>query len=341
MGRLTWTILRPKENNMSEINDISQPAIEASENTNFDAIANEVNDELLDSAEADEAGEEAAVIDAAAKAGQISKKEAVELKRKFKIKVDGEESEEELDFSDEEAVKKHLQKSRAFDKRVKDFSSYKSQVEQMLQMLQSDPEGALEKLGIDVDGLSEKRLSRKIDEMKKSPEQLEREKMEKELEDLRGEKKKLNEQKEQAELEKMRNEAAQEIQDDITGALTNAKSILPKGNPLVMQRIAQTMMFAMKNGYPQVTAKDVIPLVEKQWKEEMNQLASSLDDDALEALVGKSNLDKYRKSRLQKKSVAKTDTAKQAVKDTGSKKSSAEPKDQVKHNFKDVFDFRK
>jgi hypothetical protein len=323
---------------MSEVSDISQPAIEASENTDFDAIANEVNEELLDDEASDDSVE---AIDAAAKAGQISKKEAVELKKKFKIKVDGEESEEELDFSDEESVKKHLQKSRAFDKRVKDFSSYKSQVEQMLQLLQTDPEGALEKLGIDVDGLSEKRLSRKIDEMKKSPEQIEREKMEKELEDLRSEKKKLNEAKEQAELEKLRNEAATQIQDDISGALTSAKSILPKNNPLVMQRIAQTMMFAMKNGYPQVTAKDVIPLVEKQWKEEMNQLAASLDDDALEQLVGKANLDKYRKSRIQKKTAVKTETAKQVVKDTGSKKSDSQPKEQVKRNFKDVFDFRK
>lgn len=323
---------------MSEANDISQPAMEASENTDFDAIANEVNEELLDDEVSDDSAE---AIDAAAKAGQISKKEAVELKKKFKIKVDGEESEEELDFSDEESVKKHLQKSRAFDKRVKDFSSYKSQVEQMLQLLQTDPEGALEKLGIDVDNLSEKRLSRKIDEMKKSPEQIEREKMEKELEDLRSERKKLNEAKEQAELEKLRNEAATQIQDDISGALTNAKSILPKNNPLVMQRIAQTMMFAMKNGYPQVTAKDVIPLVEKQWKEEMNQLAASLDEDALEQLVGKANLDKYRKARIQKKSPVKTETAKQVVKDTGSKKSELAPKDQIKRNFKDVFDFRK
>lgn len=324
---------------MSEANDISQPQLEGAEPTDFESIGDEVTDGMDDDA-SDLDVDDAASIDAAAKAGDISKKQAAVLKKTLKVKVDGVESDEELSWDDDEGLKRHLQKSKAFDKRTKEHSAYKSQVDQMLQMLMDDPEGALEKLGIDVDGLSEKRLSKKIEEMKKSPEQLEKEKMTKELEDLRTERKKITEAKEQAEMEKMRNEAASQIQDDITTALESANSVLPKRNPVVMQRIAQTMLFAMQNGYPGVTAKDVIPIVERQFEEEMNGLFGDSSDELFERLATKGRIDKYRKAKVQKKVQAKTETAKQAVRDSGSRRVE-EPKDQPKLRMKDVFDFRK
>ena len=74
---------------------------------------------------------------------------AKELKKKLKLKVDGEEYEEEIDFNDDENLRKHLQKSKAFDKRAKEFTGYKSQVEQLLKMLEEDPEALLEKMGKD------------------------------------------------------------------------------------------------------------------------------------------------------------------------------------------------
>jgi hypothetical protein len=326
---------------MSDTND--SPALAVAEPLNTSAVLEEGTDQINDDGSdiIDEAAPEAAAIDAAAKAGDITKQQAAVMKKKLMIKVDGVESEEEIDFADEENLKKHLQKSKAFDKRLKEFSGYKSQVEQMLEMLKSDPEALLEKMGINVDELSEKRLSKKVDEMKKSPEQLKAEKMEKELDELRKEKKAAKDSEEKAQLENMRNQAAQQIEGDITSALSNAKSVLPKNSPIVLQRVAQTMLMAMQNGYPQVTAKDVIPLVEKQWKEELNAFFSVSSEDTLEALVGKTNLDKYRKAKITNKKAAPVIAAKQSVKDTGAKpstKAEAEPK---KYKMKDVFDFRK
>lgn len=325
---------------MSEINNAAPPAAPA------EAIASESNeslessmgmdvssDEGMQSSDSDLSSEDS--IDAAEASGEISAKEAKELKKVLKLKVDGQEIEETLDFNDEEGLKKHLQKSKAFDKRLKEFSTYKSQVEQMLEMLQSDPEALLEKMGINVDELSEKRLTKKIEEMKKSPEQIEREKMEKELEDLRKEKKKAEEERQKAELERMRNEQAQQIETDISSALDDAKSILPKKNPLVMQRIAQTMLMAMQNGYPEVTAKDVIPLVEKQWKTELNEFFSVVPEEVLEQLVGKENIDRHRKKRIATKPKVQTTTANQIAKDTGAKKEQDKP--QEKLSYKDFF----
>ena len=285
----------------------------------------------------EEATEEA-TIDAAAEAGDITPKEAQALKKKLKLKVDGEEFEEEIDFADEENLKKHLQKSKAFDKRVKEFTGYKSQVEQLLHMLENDPEALLEKMGKNVDEMAEKRLQRKIEEMKKSPEQLEREKMEKELQELKAEKKRIEEERQKAEEENLRNKTAMEIENEIMNALDSAKSILPKKNPLVLQRISAAMLLDIMNGYPHVTVKDVIPLVEKQWKQELNEFFGVTSEEALEQLVGKANLDKYRKSKVSQKKVANTTTAKQLVKDSGT---SSKPKEEApKKSFKSVFNFR-
>lgn len=282
---------------------------------------------------------EDAAIAAAEKSGDLTKKQAQDLRKKLKIKVDGEESEVELDFNDEETLKKHLQKSNAFDKRLKEFSSYKNQVDQMIQMLQNDPEAFLEKAGYNVDDMAEKRLKRKVEEMKKTPEQLEKETMQKELEGLKKKLKDEEDLKAQAEMEKLRQTQAASIQEEIMGALDDVKNKLPKNNPFVVEKIARNMVFAMKNGYPNVTAKDVIPIVEKQWKEELRSYFDTSTEDFFEELVGKSNLDRYRKQKISaaRKSSANTQTAKQIVQDTGNTKKVE--KEKPKASFKKLFSY--
>ena len=232
--------------------------------TDIDALEQELFPEDSGSSNVDTSSAES--IDAAQKAGDISKAEATALKKKLKLKVDGQEFEEEVDFNDEDSLRRHLQKSKAFDKRMQEFSGYKQQVDMILEMLENDPEGLLEKMGKNVDELAESRLRRRVEELKKSPEQLEKERMAKELQELREEKKRIQEEKEMAEMEKMRNQHAIQIQNDIKEALDAQNTVLPKRNPTIIARIGQAMFLAMKNGYPEVTAKDVIPFVEKQDK---------------------------------------------------------------------------
>lgn len=268
-------------------------------------------------------------------AEQKAKEQVVQsLKKKLKLKVDGEEFEEELDFSNDEDLRKRLQKARAFDKRSQELSSFKSQVDEFLKQLQTNPESIMEKMGLDLDGWAEKRLRSKIEQLEKSPEQIEREKMQKELEDLRKEKEKAEKDRQDAEMERLRNETAKQIEDDILGALDDAKTALPKNNPEVISRIARAMYFAMQNGFPEVTAKDVVPIVEKQYREELSNLFGSVPEDILEELIGKPNLDRLRKRRLASQK-AKTQTARQIVKDSGSKASEETPKERKR--LKDFF----
>lgn len=337
---------------MSEVNTVAAVAAGSppqstdgnSAQTDFDAIESEVNDQIDEANPQSVDNSEDVAIDSAAAKGQITKAEAKELKRVLKLKIDGEESDFEVPQDDEE-LRKHFQKSKAFDKRLKEFSGYKSQVDNLIQQLQNDPESVLEKMGINVDDFAEKRLTKAVENAKKSPEQIEKEKMAKELEDLRKEKKTAEEERQKAELEKMKNQHAQEIETSITDALDSSKSVLPKKNPLVYQRIAQTMLLAMQNGYPEVTAKDVIPVVEKQWKAELNDLFNVLPEDTLESLVGKANLDRYRKTRVtsaksKKAANVQTQTANQVAKDTGAKTSTKGDTKVEPKQFKKVFDFR-
>lgn len=278
------------------------------------------------SSEAEEA------IDAAAESGQISAAEAKELKKRLQLKIDGEVVEEELDFNDDEGLKRHLQKSKAFDKRVKEFTGFKSQVDQFFAQLQQDPEAVLEQLGFNVDDLATKRLQKKVEEMQKSPEQLEKEKMAKELEKLRKEKEELAKKQQEAEMESLRNKQAAEIENSISTALEKSKAKLPQKNPKVYAMIAQNMLMAIENGYDQVTVDDVIPVVERQWKEELRSYFDSSSEDIMEDIIGKQNLERLRKKRLARRPKTQDQMApisKQIV-DTGSSKPKEEaPKQKV------------
>lgn len=277
-------------------------------------------------------------IEAAVASGELSQKEAKDLKKKYKIKSDGKEEEIELDLGDEEAVKKHLQKSRSFDTRLKEFSGFKSQVDQFMDQLRNAPESVLEQLGINVDEMSEKRIQKKIEELSKSPEQLEREKMQSELEALRKEKDESAKAREVAEQEAMMNKTAAEIESSIIKAMDKANTILPKNNPQIIGEIARAMKEAMSRGYNEVTVDDVVPIVEKRYRQQLSSLFDVLPEEAIETILGKNNLERMRKKRVAK---ATPPTAKQAGKDTGetilNASREAEKNSKPKKNYRDFF----
>lgn len=293
---------------MSETSTGASAAVDAgvAQNTDLNAIEKQTVDNLElakpalgEVSEADLNAMDADELDAAEKAGDVTKAQAQSLKKKLKLKVHGQETEEEFDLGDEEMLKREFQKAKAFDKTAKESADFQKQVDAMLKRLKENPEEILEKLGLDVDDFAEKRLTKKLEQMKKSPEQIEKEAMQAELEALRKEKQDQKEALEKAEHERLKGQAMKQISDEISGALEASKSFLPK-KPKIMQRIAETMMFAMKNGFAEVTAADVIPIVEKQFEQEMNDLFGDAPENVIERLAGKDALTRYRKSIYQK-----------------------------------------
>lgn len=276
---------------------------------------------------------------AEAAADEATKAEEKALKKKLKLKVNGKELEEEIDFNDDARLTRALQKERAFDSASQELSNLKKQFGGLVEALKGEQVfDVLRELGHNVDDLSEKHIQRLVEEAKKSPEQVEREKMEAELKQLKKDKEQLAKEKEEKELETVRNQMASEIENDITNALDKTDTILPKRNPKIIRSIAANMLFAMQNGFNEITAKDVIPLVEAEYKRDLKELFDVLPEDTIESLVGKENLGRIRKKRINTKK-AQTVTANQIAKETGEKSNKNDKDEGPKKSYRKFFSY--
>lgn len=219
-------------------------------------------------------------------------------KKKFNLKVDGKEEEMEFDPSNEDELKKHLQLSKAAQKRMAEAAQLRKDVESFISALKADPFSVLQdkNIGIDVKELVNKYVEDQLKEAEKSPEQIAQEKLQKELETLRKEKEDLEKRRQEEELLRYQEAAAVQLDKDITTAL-NSSSSLPK-SPYVVKRVADTMIMAMNAGYTNVSVKDVIPVVEAQIKEEIQGMFGAMPEEVMESVLGSANLERWHNKRI-------------------------------------------
>jgi hypothetical protein len=229
-------------------------------------------------------------------ANGASEKEVKNLIKEFQLKVNGKVVNKKIDLSDEAGLKNELQLAAAARQSMQESANLKKLYEKEVGRLKSNPWEVLQELGMDPDELAELRIQQRIEEMKKSPEQVEREKIQKELQEAREEARRLKEERESEQFEKMKEQAAVQIESEIEQAL-DAHKTLPKSRHIV-KRIADSMLWAINNGYENVSAEDVMPLVEKEWRDEMSRLMDDSPEDVLEQLIGQRNLERMRAKRL-------------------------------------------
>lgn len=250
---------------------------------------------------------------------ELTKKEVKKMIKELKYKFNGQEMSEELPFEipdDPKAIeymKKQIQMSKLSSTKSQENAQLKKEIETFFKTFQGDPEVAMKQLGLDVDKFAEEVINKRIEDMKKSPEQREKEKLEKELNDLRKKLEAEEADKQTRQMEAMQEKFAIELDRDITDALSS-NSKLPK-SPYVVKRIADVMALALENGYKDVSAKDVLPIVEKQINEEIQNMFGAMPEEVMEQLIGKPNLERMRSTRL-KKAKKPVETASQ-VKATG------------------------
>jgi hypothetical protein len=262
-------------------------------------------------------------------ANGASEKEVKNLIREYQLKVNGKIVNKKIDLSDENSLKNELQLAAAARSSMQESANLKKLYEQEVGRLRQDPWAVLQELGLDPDELAELRIQSRIEEMKKSPEQVEKEKIQKELQEAREEARRLKEERESEQFEKMKEQAAVQIESEIEQALDSHKT-LPKSRHIV-KRIADSMLWAMDNGYSNVSAEDVMPMVEKEWRDEMSRLMDDSPEDILEQLIGQRNLERMRAKRL---NAMNTSNAKSlnAVKSTSGsvQKQEEKPKQQIR-----------
>jgi hypothetical protein len=266
---------------------------------------------------------------------EAEKKAEENLRRKYNLKVNNKVKEVELDLSNDEEVQKYLQKALAAEEKFQEAASVRKQAEQLVNALKTNPLAVLmhPELGLDVKALAQQVLTQEIEDMQKTPEQKRIEELERALKDREEKERSLEEEKRQAEMSRIQEEAFQELDSQISSALS--KSELPK-SPYVVKRIADAMIEAVNMGYKDITVEQIMPFVEDSITTEFQRMFDEAPEQTaeklMEKLVGKKNLDRYRKTK-----VARVKRPVQAsVQDTGGKTSDAEKKEE-NLKFKDVF----
>ena len=227
-----------------------------------------------------------------------SEEEIQELIETFQLKVNGQDKEVTLDWNNKEDIVRRLQMAEAGQSAMQKAASQEKEFNQILLDAQDDPYAMLEQLGYNPVEFAEQIIQNQIQELQKSPEQLAQEERDDELEELRAKLRGEEEARESFEFEQLKNEAMVDLDTEITDALS-ATTNLPKA-PYVIKRISEIMMSAIRDGHNDITAQDVIPWVEKEINEEMQELFSSMPEKAMESYIGSKNLDRLRKQRLKK-----------------------------------------
>lgn len=227
-----------------------------------------------------------------------SDEELQELIETFKFKANGQDKEVTLDWNNKEDIVRRLQMAEAAQPAMQRAAETERSFDDFLQDVQSNPSDLFEQLGIDPVKYAEEIINREVAQLQKSPEQLAQEDRDHELEELRQKLKDEEQSRKDFEFNQMQHEAELDLNDQITDALS-ATTELPK-SAYVVKRIADAMLNAMSNGYDDVTAKDVLPWVQKEINEEMSGMFAGMEDKVLENFIGKKTTDRLRKQRLGK-----------------------------------------
>jgi hypothetical protein len=268
--------------------------------------------------------------------------EAKSNKKKYQLKVNNKMKDFELDLSDDAEVQKYLQKAMASDEKFQEAATLRQQVEQLVSELKRNPLAILKhpNLGIDIKALAQQVFNEEIEEMKLSPEQKRIKELEDSLSAREKRDKEMEDERSANERSKMEHQAAEELDNQITAALS--KSNLPK-SPYVLRRMADTMISAMDMGYGDVTPEQILPFVEEQILGEINKLFESAPeatfDKVMENIVGKKHLDKYRKAKVAKSRAKPAPVSANQIKDSGKSVSASkeEAKKETPMRFKDMF----
>jgi len=258
---------------------------------------------------------------AAANQAAAEKQQIVNNKKKYNLKVNGKDKDFEIDLSNDDEVRKYLQRAVASDEKFQEAAMTRKQMEYLVDQLRTNPLGVLqhEALGINVKELAQKVMEQELEDLSKSPEQKRIEELEKKLKGKEEREKTLEDEKRQEQMSRLEAQQSQALDDSISAAISNTS--LPK-SPYTVKRVVDTMINAIEMGYDGVTAEQVMPFVEEQIMAEIQRMFESSPDEVMEKLVSKKRLDGYRKARVSKSKEAAgapQSLLKQAIKDVGAK----------------------
>jgi hypothetical protein len=272
---------------MSEENVGSVPApqaevVNSSENSDEVLEASSESQENVESAENPEASKEQK---------QLEKKI-----KKLKLKVDGEEFEEEVDLDNDEYLVRQLQLAKMAQKRAQAYSQLEKEVTDFINQLRSNPKKALASdiVGLDVKKLAAEIIEEEIERSQKSPEALEKERLEEELKQLKEERERENEERRKRELAERQQKEFERYDMLFEKALKGTD--LPK-TPYVVKRMADWMLLGLENGI-ELEPQEVANLIRDEMQQDLNQMFELMPEEVIEKFIGEKNFERVRKKKL-------------------------------------------
>ena len=167
-------------------------------------------------------------------------------------------------------------------------------VKEIAEMIQTNPWQLLQRAGYDPRQLAEEYLTQAIEEDMLPENEKELRRVRQEKEELERQYKEELTRREQEQMQVAIQQAQQEISNSIIDALEN--SSLPK-SPEVVKRIANYMLIAEQKGI-NVNPKQVIPLVEEDFRNLNAQILKSLDPTKRISYIGEDLLKQIRQDDL-------------------------------------------
>lgn len=196
---------------MSDL-ETSAPSVEPNTQEQNGEQSNEENTELL-------AGEK-----------PTNQTEVQKLLKKFKLKVDGQEYEEEVDLNDVDRMTRALQMEAVGRKRLSELQDEKRKVYELANLFDKDPKSLLKKLGDNGIKAAEELLLEQYQKQQMTPEQLELMELRSKLQAIEDEKKAIAEEQEKQKQIEVETKVANDLQKQIIDALneTGIKSPSPQ-----------------------------------------------------------------------------------------------------------------
>jgi hypothetical protein len=229
--------------------------------------------------------------------------EIKDLIKEYELKVNGKTVKKKVNLSDDKEMQKLLQLAEVSQMSMQQRRELEKGIEDEVKRLLKDPKSVLREMGLNPTELAELWLTEEVNELKKSPEQVEKERIERELNELRSTLKKRDDEVKQSQMLQLQEQEGAKLRNEIEDALKVHKTL--PDNSRTRARIADAMLFAIENAEKlgidasKVKVEDVIPTVEAEIKSELDGFLSELPEELFESYVGKKNLDKLKKKKLE------------------------------------------
>ena len=208
------------------------------------------------------------------------------------LKING-KSREVTDYND---MVKLAQLGLASNEKFQQAADKIKQAEAIVELLQTKPEIALQKLGFDVRKLAEDFLRSELEKEIMTPEEKKVWEMQQKLADYETKEKARLETDKQSKMVELQRHYENELTDKIIKAIDTYK--LPKSERTI-SRIAEKLYVALENGY-EIDPLDIAPLVKQEIDEELKGFYGNLNVDDMIRILGDDGLKKIRNYEVER-----------------------------------------